>query len=116
MNKVFCVSCGFKILYEASKPKFCSSCGKSVGGTVRAAVEESEERQERDIDINKLKKSISIENSFAKTSLKDLWSNPAPPSERGEFVRPASNDPEGQDLLDKTVTDCSSSRMKDVDE
>ena len=35
----------------------------------------------------------------------------------GRFrIRPASNDPVGQELLDQTVRECSSSRMRDIDE
>ena len=35
MNKVFCGACGFKILYEVSKPKFCSSCGQVLKGSTK---------------------------------------------------------------------------------
>ncbi len=115
MNKVFCVSCGFKILYEVTKPKFCSSCGEGVGGTSSAKKERVEAESELDIDIEKLKGDISIEGSSAKTTLDDLWSSPAPLSTSDER-RPPSNDPEGQALLDQTIKDCSSSRTKDINE
>jgi len=117
MNKVFCVSCGFKILYEVTKPKFCSGCGESVGGTSSAKKEESEEVSDLDIDIEKLKKDIVVEKSDGATTLKSLWSTAnAPTSSDNIESRPPSNDPEGQALLDKTIEDCSSSRTKDINE
>tara|TARA_R110000765_G_scaffold2550_1_gene7856 strand:+ start:951 stop:1298 length:348 start_codon:yes stop_codon:yes gene_type:complete len=115
MNKVFCVSCGFKILYEVTKPKFCSGCGESVGGTSSAKKEDVEVGSELEIDIDKLKGGISIEGSSAKTTLDDLWSSPAPLNTSDER-RPPSNDLEGQALLDQTIKDCSSSRTKDINE
>ena len=116
MNKVFCGACGFKILYEVSKPKFCSSCGESVGGTSYAKKEEVEEESELDIDIEKLKKDIVVEKSDGATTLGSLWSSADAPSNDNIEPRPPSNDPEGQALLDKTIADCSSSRTKDIDE
>jgi len=116
MNKVFCVSCGFKILYEVTKPKFCSSCGEGVGGASSAKKEEVEEGSELDIDIEKLKKDIIVEKSEGKTTLESLWSTAnAPSSDEIEPRRP-SDDPEGQALLDQTIKDCSSSRTKDINE
>jgi len=119
MNKVFCVSCGFKILYEVTKPKFCSTCGESVEGISSASKKEGEGGEagsELEIDMDKLKKDISIEGDSEKTTLKSLWSASSSPRAGGSFSRPPSNDPEGQTLLDKTVKDCSSSRTKDIDE
>jgi len=117
MNKVFCVSCGFKILYEVTKPKFCSSCGENVGGVSAASKkEEVEEASELDIDIEKLQKDISVEVASEKTTLEDLWASSAPPSDGDSSPRRASDDPEGQALLDKTIADCSSSRTKDINE
>jgi DNA-directed RNA polymerase subunit RPC12/RpoP len=115
MNKVFCASCGFKILYEVTKPKFCSTCGESVEGISSASKKEGE-GGELEIDMDKLKKDISIEGDSEKTTLKSLWSASSSPRAGGGFSRPPSNDPEGQTLLDKTVKDCSSSRTKDIDE
>ena len=115
MNKLFCASCGFKILYEVSKPKFCSSCGEGVGSISSSSKKGAETESELNIDIDKLKGDISIEKPSGGTSLKEVWAA-SPPSEGGDFSRPPSNDPEGQDLLDKTVEDCSSSRMQDINE
>ena len=116
MNKVFCVSCGFKILYEVTKPKFCSSCGEGVGGTSSAKKEEVEERSELDIDIDKLKKDIVVEKSDGKVTLESLWSTANAPASEGVEPRRPSADPEGQALLDQTLKDCSSSRTKEINE
>ena len=43
MNKVFCVSCGSKILYELKKPKFCSTCGEPLDGVTTSKSKNEEE-------------------------------------------------------------------------
>ena len=121
MNKVFCVSCGFKILYEINKPKFCSSCGEPIGSVSSSAkVEEVEETSTASIDLNKLKRGISVETNSSKQSLKDIWGGvteqEAKAGGMGRMERAPSKDPEGQALLDQIMNECASSRMKDVDE
>jgi len=117
MNKVFCVSCGFKILYEIAKPKFCSSCGESVASISSGTVKQKEESgPSPNIDINKLKRDVIIEKSSGSVDIKDLWANANGPIGDSIEKRAASKDPEGQTLLDQTIRDCSSSRMKDIDE
>ena len=120
MNKVFCVSCGFKILYEVNKPKFCSNCGQSVGVVSKSSnKEEPEPEDSLDIDIEKLKKGISIEKSKRATTLKEIWSSVTPSEAQNppeSMSRAGFKGPDGQELLDQTIKDCSSSRMKDVDE
>ena len=32
MQTIFCTECGAKMTYSGPKPKFCSSCGCSIGG------------------------------------------------------------------------------------
>ena len=120
MNKIFCVSCGFKILYEVNKPKFCCNCGQGAGAISSASKEEKEEEVENDFDINlsELKKGIIIESDKDKTSIEDIWgsvTSSEATTPRGSFDRPESKDPNGKELLDKTIKDCSSSRMKDID-
>jgi hypothetical protein len=119
MNKIFCVSCGFKILYEVTKPKFCPSCGNSLGSVSSAAKkEEGEEVSDLDIDLNKLKRDIIVENDKRKTKIEDIWGSVTSSeanSPQDGFSRPESKDPSGKELLDKTIRDCSSSRMKDID-
>ena len=120
MNKLFCVSCGHKILYEVTKPKFCSSCGESLDGLSKASKEQDvEEQSELDVDLNKLKRDIVVESSNQKTTVEQIWGSVTSAeagSERERFSRPASQDPDGKELLDQTIKDCSSARMRDVDE
>ena len=120
MNKLFCVSCGHKILYEVKKPKFCSSCGQSLDGLSKASTEQDvEEEPELDVDLDKLKKDIVVESSNQKTTVEQIWGSVTAAeagAERDRFSRPASQDPDGKELLDRTIKDCSSSRMRDVDE
>ena len=120
MNKLFCVSCGHKILYEITKPKFCSSCGESLDGlSTSSKKQETEEENELDVDLNKLKKDIIVESSNQKTTIEQIWgsiTSAEANTEREKFSRPASKDPDGEELLNRTIKDCSSSRMRDVDE
>ncbi len=118
MNKLFCVSCGFKILYEVTKPKFCSHCGEKIGVISSASKkDEPEEESELNVNLNKLKRDIVVEGNSDKTTLKEIWSSASPKgSSLPPMERPASNDPVGQELLDQTVRECSSSRMRDIDE
>jgi hypothetical protein len=119
MNKIFCVSCGFKILYEINKPKFCCNCGQGAGAVSTAAKEEQEEAEnDFDINLSELKKGIVIERDEGKTSIEDIWgsvTSSEATAPRGNFHRSESKDPSGKELLDKTVKDCSSSRTKDID-
>jgi len=120
MNKLFCVSCGFKILYEVTKPKFCSSCGEAIGSvSVASKKQEEEESSELNVDLNKLKRDIVVESSNQKTTVEQIWgsvTSAEASAERDNFSRPSSQDPDGKELLDKTMQDCASSRMRDVDE
>jgi len=45
-----------------------------------------------------------------------LWANSNGPIGGSVEGRAASKDPEGKDLLDQTLKDCASSRMRDIDE
>ena len=119
MNKIFCVSCGFKVLYQINKPKFCSSCGGGLG-SISSAEKKGEEEETPDFDINlsKLKRDIVVENDDSKTKIEDIWGSVTSSEtnrSKDSFSRPESKDPSGQELLDKTIKDCSSSRMRDID-
>ena len=117
MNKVFCVSCGFKILYEISKPKFCSNCGESVGSISTSKTKEKDGLASQEgFDIERLKRDVVIEKSSGGLDVKDLWANSNGPIGGSVEGRAASKDPEGKDLLDQTLKDCASSRMRDIDE
>ena len=120
MNKLFCVSCGSKILYEVNKPKFCSSCGEPIGSVSTSSKKpELEEESELNVDLNKLKKDITVESYSDKTTVEQIWGSVTSAEanmKREKFSRPASQDPDGKQLLDQTIKDCSSSQMRDVDE
>ena len=120
MNKLFCVSCGSKILYEVSKPKFCSSCGEPIGSISNSSKkQEPEEQSELNVDLNKLKRDITVESYSDKTTVEQIWGSVTSAEasmEREKFSRAASKDPDGKELLDQTIKDCSSSQMRDIDE
>ena len=46
MNKMYCYSCGVSISYASRKPKFCQSCGGSLGTTAKS----SRRTKEKEID------------------------------------------------------------------
>ena len=121
MNKIFCVSCGSKLLYEVNKPKFCSSCGSNIN-SLNASTEtrESEEPESElpKVDINKLKSSVSVEYNSQKTTLGDLWKSVTPDEAHAPpemLSRPAHKGPDGQALLDQTVQECAPARRQDID-
>ncbi len=129
MNKVFCVSCGFKNVYEVTKPKFCASCGSAVMGAlapkapIKASVEieiEEEEYEEpsvRSIDVRRLRRDIIAEANTSKTNLTDLWKSASPQDAENidGFRRPSPNLPNGQDLIRLTQAECASSKPIDID-
>ena len=121
MNKIFCVSCGSKLLYEVNKPKFCSSCGNNIN-SLNASTEtrESEEPESElpKVDINKLKSSVSVEYNSHKTTLGDMWKSVTPdeanaPPDR--LSRPAHKGPDGQARLDQPLKECAPARRQDID-
>ena len=117
MNKMFCVSCGFKVHYEVSKPKFCSSCGYNFVGESKSKTKESSEGLEltEDINVERLKKDISVEYNSKKTTVKDLLSTSH--SDNPEYSpRPALNSAEGEEIIKQIREECATSRSRDVDE
>lgn len=123
MNKVFCSSCGHKNVYEVTKPKFCSSCGTTIGASApeparREAVAEIEYEAEssRSFDLGKMKNDIIAEASSQQTTLTDLWMSATPEdANRDKTFRRASNLPNGEDMIKQSQADCSSSRVQDID-
>lgn len=126
MNHEFCMECGHKNLFEASKPKFCAGCGRPLNTFIASKAtrssfnkqEEDEERNENfgieSLDIEKLRKQIGIESFARKVSLDELWSSPAPAD---NHRRPAVSSPMGEDLLKSIKNDCAPTRRaKDIDE
>jgi hypothetical protein len=124
MNKEFCIQCGFKNVFEVSRPKFCAGCGKPFNTTTKVNSAEKkvirshnqeddfdEEFNLDDIDISKLKKSISYEGFNKNLTLDDLWSNPAP---RDGFKRDGFLGPEGDELLAQIRKECSTSKVTEI--
>jgi hypothetical protein len=123
MNKVFCSSCGHKNVYEVTKPKFCSSCGTTIGASApaparREAVAEInyEEESSRSFDLGKMKNDITAEANSQQTTLTDLWKSATPEdANREKTSRRASNLPNGDDMIKQSQADCASSRVQDID-
>jgi len=121
MNKVFCVSCGFKNVYEVTKPKFCASCGTPVAGGVaptpapavkaEVEVEYEEESSLGSIDLRKLRQDIVAEANTQKTTLTELWKSATPDDVNAPpMKRRAANLPDGDALLRQSQADCGSAR------
>jgi hypothetical protein len=135
MNKIFCVSCGFKIFYEVNAPKFCSNCGQSANANIapkkitptirRQAVasfsDDDDEYVEdssfdiESIDLNRLKRDISVETYANKVTFKDIIAS-ATNTPEDSYQRPASNLPDGEELLQLSQRECGSSRMTEINE
>ena len=123
MNKVFCSSCGHKNVYEVTKPKFCSSCGTTIGSADPAPAREEavaeierEEESPRTFDLNKMKRDVIAEASSQQTTLTDLWKSATPEdANRSRTPRPAPNLPDGDAMIKQSQADCSSSRIQDID-
>ena len=119
MNKIFCVSCGHKNIYEATKPKFCSKCGQPVDGVGIAqansqTIESEESIDVTNINLDKLRQSIVIEK---KQPLKiEEVMGTAEGNERPIKRRP-SNLPDGKDIFLANQKDVAPSKgFKDIDE
>jgi len=126
MNKVFCSSCGFKNVYEVTKPKFCGDCGAKIGAFSAApapakreevvAEIEYEEEVSRSFDFRRMKADIVAEASSQKMTLTDLWKSASPEDARmAPMQRRAANLPDGDALLKQNQADCGSSRVQEID-
>lgn len=116
MNKIFCVSCGAKNVYEATKPKFCASCGCAVAGVSVASsdVSEVEETELANIDLNKLKRSVGVDYVNSYTKIEDVLGKGGDTS---PMQRRASSLPDGQQIIKQNMLDCAkASRSNDIDE
>jgi predicted RNA-binding Zn-ribbon protein involved in translation (DUF1610 family) len=116
MNKIFCVSCGHKIEYATSKPRFCSSCGESVSGESKAsrANVEDDDIETGDIDIEKLRETVEASSYRPQGfTIGDLINT----SSEVYSPRAASNDPEGKAIIAASQELCKSSKgqSKDID-
>ncbi len=80
MQHIFCTECGSKNIYSGPKPKFCSSCGASIGSVSdkkrespkrMSSASENLKEDETDIDhvpnIGKLDYDVSYHEAGHKT-------------------------------------------------
>ena len=124
MNKEFCIQCGHKNMFEISKPKFCAGCGSPFNTSAQISApkkisqaktlnnfDEEDDVSFSDIDLSKLRNTIAYEVHSSKVKLDDLWSNPAP---RENIERRGFSGPEGQELLNQTEKECSTSKFTEV--
>lgn len=119
MNKIFCVSCGFKNIYEATKPRFCAKCGSAIDG-VKIVAQASDDQEDEigislsKIDFAKLRKSISVELP-RKEKIEDVIGT-AEANER-PLKRRTSDLPDGMALFKQNEKDCAPVKAsKDIDE
>lgn len=120
MNKIFCVSCGYKIEYNYDKPSFCPKCGEPVDGVSSRAssVEVVDEQNEitESYDLSKIKRGISVDGyQNQNIKIEDVIGSG---SEQDDLLkRKPSNLPDGQDMIKLNESDCAKViRSKDIDE
>lgn len=115
MNKIFCVACGGKNLYELVKPKFCALCGVVVGGVIVDEVVGDEEVVSDLPDISTMRGGVSIEgNGVGVVSLSDVIGTS---SGGGLGRRPSVKLPRGKALLEQSEMDCAPVKKPiDIDE
>ena len=126
MNKIFCVACGHKNIYEVSQPKFCASCGAGIVGSSNSSVSgrekvlepsvevELEESKVGGFDIDRLRRQIVAESNSSKIKLGDIMGSAVNNNDDGEFSRSPSNLPDGKDLLEKSRKDCGSAKSPNI--
>jgi|14_taG_2_1085336.scaffolds.fasta_scaffold06606_4 predicted RNA-binding Zn-ribbon protein involved in translation (DUF1610 family) len=117
MNKIFCVSCGTKNVYETTKPKFCANCGEAISGVSQATQQTSDEVEEvsvSSIDLDGLKRGIGVQYNKSVTKIEDVFGKGADGS---ASRRAPSNLPSGKDIIKHNMQDCAqASRSKDINE
>lgn len=113
------MACGHKNVFEVSKPKFCAGCGSPFNSSIASEPDSHTDLEDvytgTSFDIKKLRASIISESKGNnKSTLDQIWSDPAPRSEGSS--RSASNDPSGKEIIHQTMSECSSSKQpKDID-
>lgn len=125
MNKIFCVACGHKNIYEVTKPKFCAGCGEGIGGSTSASAAEKVSRPKMEVelggedevgsfDLRKLRSQVVAESTSNKITLGDIMGSNSSDS-ADEFKRKASDLPDGQAILEQSKKDCGTSKPSDID-
>lgn len=124
MNVLYCPQCGAKLEYAVHKPKFCSSCGESLGSTARGAVARvaPEDLAEEDLpeslpNLSKLEYEISVDALLPTIGsvIQDQLSNkPLGADKKNTAVRPPASDAErnktGDELIKESLAQCKSAR------
>ena len=96
MQKTYCTSCGSKIEYSLTKPKFCSSCGEPLGSishskiTKTRAVPNSNQASDGDStsyahvpNVSKLQYDVDYgDSSLRKLTMEDLVQDEQQPRRR----------------------------------
>ena len=117
MNKIFCVSCGHKIEYGTTKPRFCSGCGASVSGEAKASSDpEPTVEGGESVDLEALRENVAASTAGSRSlTIGDLvGSDP----EAKAAARPKFKGPTGKAILEQVLQECASSKdnPKDVNE
>jgi hypothetical protein len=112
----FCMHCGAKFQYSLNKPKFCSSCGSSLGEKSEAsapeATQQKEEKENNELpNLSKLE--YSINESSHRQTFGDLVSE-ASRSQSSEYEK-APNRPKpkydpSEDVIQSAMQQCRSKR------
>lgn len=116
MPKEYCYQCGGENVYQSSKPNFCCKCGKPFNRA--AATNEYEEEEEYESEYipsqSNLKGSVEANTSlFEKQNMGQLFQMSMPREQKQ--VRPAREQADGKDLLQKIQQECSSSRNNPIE-
>lgn len=122
MNKIFCSSCGYKNVYEATKPKFCAECGTKIGLVVEQSnksgiqVESSYDHGKGSFyDLRAMRNDIDVSVDSQKVTLTDVWKSATPSDVNNKFTRRKPNLPSGEDIIKQNLADCAPSKVQDID-
>ena len=50
MSQAFCTECGYKMVFEYSKPKFCSNCGTSTSVVGASSIKQPVKQRQVSVD------------------------------------------------------------------
>lgn len=122
MNKVFCSSCGYKNVYEVTKPKFCADCGAKIGLVAEQSGKrdiEVEASYENDggkfFDLRAMRNDIDVDVNTQQVTLTDVWKSATPSDVNNKFTRKKPNLPDGEAIIKQNLADCAPSRTQDID-
>ena len=123
MASLFCTECGSKNLYTLNKPKFCQSCGNSIGSSISRAKVSSleskhvglEEESESFRNISKL--DYVVDYSSNQVTLGDVLSNPMNPRELNYNDKKIKGYKKMSKKIfeEESTSECGSSRPNNID-